>query len=863
MSASPNLKCGLCNEFLVNAVTVAGCMHSFCEECLLKSLSVSGICPTKGCKKNVDKNGYRRDSTLQMLVYKFMPQMFFESAEKSKGRVDVSNVKTQRELAQASAEICDPNELLSICLEFVPAPAVARPDEDPMSLNPSTSTAAFKAAEPPAKKSKKAREHCEVQQSFRRFFRCAAKVPIRTVRRLLETKLFLTDQFSVHFISDRDFQDIPDDVTLRTLVLDGGFDRTRPFRLFFTLIPTVVDDAPPVLDAEMMPCLMPEAPVHQEAPSTMQPSGQLQPVQIVSPVVPALTVSLSTDIYGHSAPIITPQCAPRKRRKLSDPKKSPTERSPTTAPPQPPPPPPIAPNMLVGPLLRPMFIAQSPFMHRSPPNMHIQMPFPQPPQNGANPVERSPSKRPTPAPPRHEIDQPPRLQREDPVIGTVPPPTLEPSISSSASSITNIERAPAPAPADVTPMQLHHQQQQPMMPPRLEPSQQVVPLPPTSQHHHPTAPAPPPLPSSHAADRSSTPRAPKAEKNTKKKPPPGSAATPSASSEHRPMPKLTSSQVHQENPPHPLPPPPPPHPPQPLPAGPPLSQQMPYLNGVLKGYDSPPRLESMAAHSNRPQQSAADKKQTQPPRANPGQQNGVMTSAPRLKQMAASPATQTPPELQSRPVQTVLPQPLSVEFRTMQQMLPTKLATSTPPPPTAPPPPQPQPLPPQQATNAEMRRSDSPSVRTSNGSVATDRDASPSMTVPSSTTKPVSAGAPATATTTSSSSSSSSSAVSSAPMDFRRMATLNKQSLGRTLQAVLASGRVANTADSTASAKGTAVTTATTTSTAGATTTATVTASADVKSPSLSLPPPPPINGKIKKDGAVDLHFSSSKSLSI
>lgn len=50
------------------------------------------------------------------------------------------------------------------------------------------------------------REQREIQQSFRRFFRCAAKVPIRTIRRLLETKLFLTDQFSVHFISDRDFQ---------------------------------------------------------------------------------------------------------------------------------------------------------------------------------------------------------------------------------------------------------------------------------------------------------------------------------------------------------------------------------------------------------------------------------------------------------------------------------------------------------------------------------------------------------------------------------------------------------------------------------------------------------------------------------
>ncbi|KAK6046191.1 hypothetical protein COOONC_16304 [Cooperia oncophora] len=223
---------------------------------------------------------------------------------------------------------------------------------------------------------KKMREHREVQQSFRRFFRCAAKVPIRIVRRLLETKLFLTDQFSVHFISDRDFQDIPDDVTLRTLVLDGGFDRTRPFRLFFTLIPTVNDDAPPVLDAETMPCLMPEAPVHQEAPSTIQPPGQLQPVQLVSPVVPALTVSLSTDIYGHSAPIITPQCAPRKRRKLSDPKKSPTEKSPTAVPHQPS----LAPNMLVGPLIRPMFITPPQFIHRSPPNMHISMPYPQPAQ---------------------------------------------------------------------------------------------------------------------------------------------------------------------------------------------------------------------------------------------------------------------------------------------------------------------------------------------------------------------------------------------------------------------------------------------------------------------------------------------------
>ncbi|KAE9417663.1 hypothetical protein Angca_008875, partial [Angiostrongylus cantonensis] len=377
MSASPNLKCGLCHGFLVNAVTVAGCMHSFCEECLLKNLSISGICPTKGCKKNVDKNGYHRDSTLQMLVYKFMPRIFFENAEKDKGIIDTNDKKVQRELAQASAEICDPEELLSICLEFIPAPPIGKTEEDTVLLHPSTSTSSQN--EPPIKKAKKSREQREVQQSFRRFFRCVAKVPIRTLRRLLETKLFLTDQFSVHFLSDRDFQDIPDDVTLRTLVLDGGFDRSRPFRLFFTLVPTISDDAPPVLDAETMPCLMPEAPVHQETLSSVQTPGQLQPVQIVSPVVPALTVSLSTDIYGHSAPIITTQCAPRKRRKLSDPKKSPTEKSPPNT--SGPHPPSVTPNMLVGPLIRPMFITQPPFMHRSPPNASVShMSFAQSPK---------------------------------------------------------------------------------------------------------------------------------------------------------------------------------------------------------------------------------------------------------------------------------------------------------------------------------------------------------------------------------------------------------------------------------------------------------------------------------------------------
>ncbi|WKY01927.1 hypothetical protein Q1695_015720 [Nippostrongylus brasiliensis] len=809
MSASPNLKCGLCNDFLVNAVSVAGCMHSFCESCLLKSLAVSGICPTKGCKKNVDKNGYRRDPTLQMLVYKFVPRVFFNNAEKEKGsKSEVSRTKQQRELTLASSEICDPDEPLSICLEFVPAPSMGKPDEDPMSANPSTSTSS--KMEPPPKKARKVCEQREVHQIFRRFFRCAARVPIRTVRRLLETKLFLTEQFSVHFISDRDFQDIPDDVTLRTLVLDGGFDRTRPFRLFFTLIPTMNDDAPPVLDVETMPCLMPEAPVHQEMPSSVQPPGQLQPVQIVSPVVPALTVSLSTDIYGHSAPIITPQSAPRKRRKQSDSKKSPTEKSPSVAAAAAQHQAPIAPNMLVGPLIRPMFIAQPPFMHRSPPNMHIQLPtFPQQHSQAGNHVE-SPSKKFAAHVSRSDADLPPQLQREDPVMSTVPTPTIEPVTSTSVSSINQLQNS-----TDVAPIRTHL-----VPPPHLESSQQIVPLPPTTMAPPvsiqlpvmPSVQPPPPqfIPVSISLEGPADSKPVKMDKPVKPKIP---ATTQSTGSEPKLLAKIC-----------------------PEPKAIPISS--PYVNGTSKPKESPPRLEAMTCHS-RPQ--STEKRTPQPPRLNssqitPGSSNScepivvnstfcqapVVSSAPKPRQMVTLPVIPAVTDQHPRLVQTVLPQPPNAEIRLMPS-LPTRKVDSPPPPvqpilpiPTVHPTLLPPPLP--------------------RASLVDSRTASPVSRTSGSSQQPM-AGAASPPTSSSSS--------TGAPMDFRRMATLNKQSLGRTLQAVLSSGRAAN-ADSTK----------------GAVLSQTSLVPSPV-GPSADIRSPPPINGKVEKEAAVDLHYPSTKSVSI
>uniref|UniRef100_A0A1I7XRZ8 RING-type domain-containing protein n=1 Tax=Heterorhabditis bacteriophora TaxID=37862 RepID=A0A1I7XRZ8_HETBA len=373
MNLALNLKCGVCRNYISEAVTVSGCMHSFCESCLLKSIYKDSVCPNKECGRIIEKNGYKKDRTLQMLVYKMNPKTFYSEVNKQNEQSDVKKVLPS-DILETCSKICDPDELISFCLEFVPVPSKANfSDDDDYSKKkdskkkcdmdsqqPCTSKA---HSEEPLKKKAKKTNVAEFPTQFRRFFRCPARVPLKTIRRLLEAKLYLVGKYEVHFMSNRTFEVLSDDVTLRTVATESGWLRSRPLRIFFTLASSISDDAPPVLDAEMMPCLMPEAPLQQEAPPPLLSTAQLQPVQLVSPVVPALTVSLSTDIYGHSTPIITSQPATRKRRKLSDPKRSPTDRSPPSV---------YPPNMLVGPLMtgRSMLITQPSVINGRPTQVH-------------------------------------------------------------------------------------------------------------------------------------------------------------------------------------------------------------------------------------------------------------------------------------------------------------------------------------------------------------------------------------------------------------------------------------------------------------------------------------------------------------
>ncbi|OQR74231.1 hypothetical protein BIW11_09207 [Tropilaelaps mercedesae] len=78
VSVNPSLTCALCKGYLVNAMTLIRCMHSFCKSCIHRHLDTSSTCPT--CQQRVFRSRMDlymvADTTLQSVVYKTVPGLF-------------------------------------------------------------------------------------------------------------------------------------------------------------------------------------------------------------------------------------------------------------------------------------------------------------------------------------------------------------------------------------------------------------------------------------------------------------------------------------------------------------------------------------------------------------------------------------------------------------------------------------------------------------------------------------------------------------------------------------------------------------------------------------------------------------------
>ncbi|KHJ49012.1 zinc finger, C3HC4 type [Trichuris suis] len=141
----PHLLCRICNGYLVDAISLLDCNHSFCRSCFLEYIKKKCNCPVCGnfLNKNKLETCFKNDWLLQSMVYKIIPalQMAEERDRKTvyeKLRASSTNLQVliQRLVAAGrldnqtellpltdkrfglSLQVCTPNEPISLGFEF-------------------------------------------------------------------------------------------------------------------------------------------------------------------------------------------------------------------------------------------------------------------------------------------------------------------------------------------------------------------------------------------------------------------------------------------------------------------------------------------------------------------------------------------------------------------------------------------------------------------------------------------------------------------------------------------------------------------------------------------------------------------------
>ncbi|KAK6101211.1 Zinc finger C3HC4 type (RING finger) family protein [Brugia pahangi] len=325
-----NLCCSLCKSYLIDAVTLTECLHSYCRACLLNNIEKTEVYHCTKCAASFGRDlsdAFVRDDTLQKLVYKMVPEVYwqelFQRGEFLKKRIVSPDEKAtilDKKLMQLASELCAPNEMVSLCLEYV-SPGVSDNDTNEDNNDKEAVNASRLLDDKPSTVAEA--DRLEKQEAmlttFKRYFRCQASTKISALRKLLEAKLEVSDTYRLFFVDSDCNVTLDDQCTLQDVAYMFSWRRLGPMKVLFTLQRHLEEEKPPVLDMEFMPELVAEEPLSQGSASVA--AAIETPVQL-----PALTVSLNTSMMEggpNHQPIITTEVhpPPRKKRKSTAPTK--------------------------------------------------------------------------------------------------------------------------------------------------------------------------------------------------------------------------------------------------------------------------------------------------------------------------------------------------------------------------------------------------------------------------------------------------------------------------------------------------------------------------------------------------------------
>ncbi|XP_050036715.1 uncharacterized protein [Dermacentor andersoni] len=256
---NPCLTCKLCKGYLVDAMTVVKCLHSFCRSCILKHLETGHACPV--CDLRLSKinmeNHLIKDDTLQNVVYKAVPGLYQKEMKRrrdfygSKGsKADQASLSPEQkgELDSSSSGriIFSPDEAVSLSLEYKPIVDV-KTEPEVSAAGPSSQ--AFKE---PAK----------------RYLNCPAAVTIALLQKFLRMKYSISTRYKVDILYMDDV--LWSDYMLMDIAYIYSWKRDMPLRLFYRVSESAPKPAAPVASTVQVPTSAPSL-----AQSTAQQSGSL------------------------------------------------------------------------------------------------------------------------------------------------------------------------------------------------------------------------------------------------------------------------------------------------------------------------------------------------------------------------------------------------------------------------------------------------------------------------------------------------------------------------------------------------------------------------------------------------------------
>ncbi|CAN8000412.1 unnamed protein product [Ixodes hexagonus] len=218
------LTCPLCRGYLVDAMTLVKCLHSFCKSCILKHLETGSSCPV--CELRLSKINMevqlRKDEILQNIVYKAIPGLYQKEMKRrrdfysSRGGKDEHAALTPEEKGEldnssSGRVIFSPDEAVSLSLEYkhVVSSRLEGGDSTPGTCNP-----AFK-------------------EPVKRYLNCPAAVTIALLQKFLRMKYGISSKYKVDIYYLDDI--LWSKYTLMDIAYIYCWKRDVPLQLFYRI----------------------------------------------------------------------------------------------------------------------------------------------------------------------------------------------------------------------------------------------------------------------------------------------------------------------------------------------------------------------------------------------------------------------------------------------------------------------------------------------------------------------------------------------------------------------------------------------------------------------------------------------------